>query len=85
MRDPRQPGRTIVLVPVDEAICQAWAARQGFNLEILDHELPAFSDACRWIWARVSRGLISDDELTIKLKRLRIRITEATDAFNHSG
>src|SRR4249919_3119080 len=28
-RDPREPGRTIVLVDADEATCRAWAARQG--------------------------------------------------------
>ena len=47
----------------DEATCRAWAARQGFQLDVLDRDLPAFSDACRWIWARMSRGLISDDDL----------------------
>jgi hypothetical protein len=77
-RDPREPGRTIMLVPADEATCRAWAARQGFRLDVLDHNFPAFSDAFRWIWARKSRGLISDDDLTAKLTRLRNRITEAT-------
>src|SRR6476620_339 len=28
-QDPREPGRTIVLVAADEATCRAWAARQG--------------------------------------------------------
>ena len=84
-RDPREPGRTIILMPRDEAACQAWAARQGFQLDLLDRDLPAFSDACRWIWARMSRGLISDDDLTAKLARLRSRITEASRAFDHSG
>ena len=84
-RDPREPGRTIMLVPADEAACQAWAARQGFQLGDLDRDFPAFSDACRWIWARMSRGLISDDDLTAKLARLRNRITEASHAFDHSG
>ena len=84
-RDPREPGRTIMLVPADEATCRAWAARQGFQLDVLDHDLPAFSDACRWIWARMSRGLISDDDLTAKLARLRNRIAEASRAFDHSG
>ena len=83
-RDPREPGRTIMLVPADEAACQAWAARQGFQLGDLDRDFPAFSDACRWIWARMSRGLISDDDLTAKLARLRNRITEASHAFDHS-
>ena len=41
--------------------------------------------ACRWIWARMSRGLISDDDLTAKLARLRNRIAEASRAFDHSG
>ena len=68
----------------DEATCRAWAARQGFQLDVLDRDLPAFSDACRWIWARMSRGLISDDDLTAKLARLRNRITEAGRAFDHS-
>ena len=68
----------------DEATCRAWAARQGFQLDVLDRDLPAFSDACRWIWARMSRGLISDDDLTAKLARLRNRITEASRAFDHS-
>ena len=45
---------------------------------------PAFSDACRWIWARMSRGLISDDDLAAKLARLRSRIMEADNAVNHS-
>ena len=52
-----------MLVAADEATCRAWAARQGFQLDLLDRDLPAFSDACRWIWARMSRGLISDDDL----------------------
>jgi len=84
-RDPREPGRTITLVPADEAACQTWAIRQGFQLDVLDRELPAFSDACRWIWARMSRGLISYDDLTIKLVRLRNKIVEAARAFDHSG
>ena len=84
-RDPREPGRTIMLVAADEATCRAWAARQGVQLDVLDRDLPAFSDACRWIWARMSRGLISDDDLTAKLARLRNRITEASRAFDHSG
>ena len=48
-RDPREPGKTIVLVTDDEATCRAWAARQGFHLDFLDRRLPAYSDACRWI------------------------------------
>jgi hypothetical protein len=84
-RNPREPGRTIMLVANDEAACRAWAARQGFQLDLLDRDLPAFSDACRWIWARMSRGLISGDELAAKITRLRNRITEATRAFDHSG
>ncbi len=84
-RDPREPGRTIMLTSSDEATCRAWAARQGFQLDVLDRDLPAFSDACRWIWARMSRGLISDDDLTAKLARLRNRIAEASRAFDHSG
>ena len=84
-RDPREPGRTIMLMPRDEAACQAWAARQGFQLDVLDNSFPAFSDACRWIWARKSRGLISDDDLAAKVARLRNRIMEASRAFDHSG
>ena len=84
-RDPREPGRTIVLVDADEATCRAWAARQGFQLDLLDRDLPAFADACRWTWARMFRGLISDDDLTAKLARLRNRITEASRAFDHPG
>ena len=60
-----------MLDAADEAACRAWAARQGFQLDLLDSDLPAFSDACRWIWARKSRGLISDDELAAKIARLR--------------
>jgi hypothetical protein len=82
--DPREPGRTIMLDPADEATCRVWAARQGFQLDLLDRDLPAVSDACRWIWARLSRGLISEDDLAAKLARLRNRITEATRAFDHS-
>jgi hypothetical protein len=84
-RDPRQPGRTIMLVPTDEASCRAWAARQGFQLDVLDRDLPAIADAIRWVWARMSRGLISADDLTAKLARLRNRIAEASRAFDHSG
>jgi hypothetical protein len=73
-----------MLVASDEATCRAWAARQGFQLNLLDRDLPASSDAYRWIWARMSRGLISDDDLTAKLARLGNRITEATRAFDHS-
>jgi hypothetical protein len=83
-RDPREPGRTIILVANDEESCRAWAARQGFQLDLLDNDFPAFSDACRWIWARASRGLINDEELVAKLARLRNRITEASRAFDHS-
>jgi hypothetical protein len=83
-RDPRAPGRTIVLDTADEATCQAWAARQGFQLDLLDRDLPAIADAIRWIWARMSRGLISDDDLTAKLARLRNRIAEASRAFDHT-
>ena len=72
-----------MLVTGDEATCRAWAARQGFQLDVLDREFPAFSDACRWIWARVSRRLISEDELIAKIARLRSRITEASHAFDH--
>ena len=74
-----------MLTSSDEATCRAWAARQGVQLDVLDRDLPAFSDACRWIWARMSRGLISNDDLTVKLARLRNRIAEASRAFDHSG
>ena len=84
-RDPRELGRTIVLIEADEATCRAWAARQGFQLDLLDRDLPAVSDACRWSWARMSRGLISNDDLTVKLARLRNRIAEASRGFDHSG
>ena len=83
-RDPRSPGRTIVLVAADEATCRAWAARQGVPARCPRSRFPAFSDACRWIWARMSRGLISDDDLAAKLARLRNRIAEASRAFDHS-
>jgi hypothetical protein len=82
-RDPTEPGRTIVLVAADEATCRGWAARQGFQLDALDRDFPAFSDACRWIWARMSRGLISDEEVAAKIARLRNRIMEA-DRVDHS-
>ena len=83
-RDPREPGRTIALVADDEAICRIWSARQGFQIDVLDRDFPAFSDACRWIWARMSRGLISDQDLAAKLARLRGRIREASHAFDCS-
>jgi hypothetical protein len=78
--DPCQPGKTISLVAADEATCRAWAARQGFPFDVLDRDFPAFSDACRWIWARKSRGLISEDELATKITRLRNRIREVSYA-----
>ena len=83
-RDPREPGRTIVLVDADEATCHVWAARQGFQLDFLNRDLPAIADAIRWTWARMSRGLIGDDDLTAKLTRLRNQIMEAGRAFGHS-
>ena len=82
-RDPRAPGRTIVLVPADEAVCKAWAAHQGLQLDALDRDFPAFSDACRWIWARMSRGLINDEEVAAKLARLRNRIMDV-ERVDHS-
>ena len=33
----------------------------------------------------MSRGLISDDDMTAKLARLRNRIVEVSRAFDHSG
>ena len=84
-RDPREPGRTIMLTSSDEATCRTWAARQGFQLDLLDRDLPAFADACRWTWARASRGLMNDDELAAKITQLRNRITEASRVFDHSG
>ena len=84
-RDPREPGRTIMLTSSDEATCRAWASRQGVQLAVLDRDLPAFADACRWTWARMSRGLIGDDAVTAKLARLRSRIAEVSRAFDHSG
>jgi len=84
-RDPREPGKTIMLVPSDEASCQAWAARQGFQIDLLDRDLPAFSDALRWIWARMSRGLFSEGDLRVKLARLHNRILEANRAVDHQG
>ena len=83
-RDPREPGRTIVFVAADEAACRVWAAKQGFQLHVLDCELPAIADAIRWVWVRMSRGLIGDDDVTSKLVRLRNRIAEASRAFDHS-
>ena len=84
-RDPREPGRTIVLTSSDEATCRAWASRQGIQLDVLDRDLPAFADACRWTWARMSRGLVSNDDVTVNLARLHNRIAEASRAFDHSG
>ena len=46
--------------------CPSWAARQGFQLHALDYDLrrsPMRSD----VWARLSRGFVSDDDLTGKL------------------
>ena len=74
-----------MLDPADEATCRAWAARHGFQLDVLDRDFPALSDACRWMWARMSRGFISDEELATKLARLRSQITEAGRACDHSG
>lgn len=84
-RNPCEPGRTIVLIPSDEATCHEWAARQGFQLELLDRDLPAISDALRWIWARTSRGLINEDDLALKLARLRSRMMEVSRATDHQG
>jgi hypothetical protein len=83
--DPTKPGKTIILVPNDEAACRTWAARQGFQLDVLDRDFPAFSDACRWIWARMSGGVISDDETAAKLARLHSRIMEVSHDLSHSG
>ncbi|TWI71310.1 hypothetical protein IQ16_02929 [Bradyrhizobium huanghuaihaiense] len=82
--DPSRPGKTIVLMPDDEEICRAWASQQDFRLDTLDQDLPAFSDALRWLWARKSRGLVSEEDMTAKLARLRNRILEASVALDHS-
>ena len=74
-----------MLIANDDTTCRAWAARQGFQLDVLDRDFPAFSDACRWIWARMSRGFMGDEELATKLARLRSQITEAGRAYDHSG
>ena len=84
-RDPSVPGRTIMLVPGDEAACRTWAARQGLQLDMLDRDFPAFADASRWLWARQWRGLISNDDLAAKLERLRRGIMEAQNARDSSG
>ncbi len=84
-RDPREPGRTIILAAKDEATCRAWAARQGLQLDMLDASYPAFSDAGRWLWARGARGLLSDGDLASKLSALRRRISEAANAFSIQG
>ena len=83
--DPHQPGKTIILTPDDEEICRAWAMQQGFELALLDDDLPAFSDALRWLWARRSRGLISEEDFSSKLTRLRSRTMEATRAVDYQG
>ena len=76
--DPREPGRTIVLVAADEATCQAWTLRQGFDLKDLDRNYPGIADTCRWLWVRTRRGLVPD--LDARLARLRSRIMEASRA-----
>ena len=58
---------------------------RAFQLDLLDRDFPAFADAIRWVWARKSRGFVSDEELVAKLARLRNRIAEASRAFDHSG
>lgn len=84
-RDPREPGRTIILIPRDEESCRTWALRHGFRLDALDWEFPAFSDACRWTWARMSRGLIGDTDLRQKVNQLRNRIMEASGDLDRQG
>jgi|SRR3954467_11232950 hypothetical protein len=84
-RDPRVAGRTIILTPDDEEHCRVWASQHGFQLTLLDQDLPAFSDALRWLWARRSRGLVSDDDMSAKLPRLRSRIMEASCVADHQG
>ena len=84
-RDPREPGRTIVLVaamrrPVEHG--QRGRAFSSMSSIAIFRRSPM---RCRWIWARMSRGLISDDDLAAKLARLRNRIAEASRAFDHSG
>ena len=83
-RDPREPGRTIILMPDDEESCRGWASQQGLQLDLLDRDLPAFSDMLRWLWARQSRGLIGEEGLIAKLEQLRSRILEASLAVSHS-
>jgi hypothetical protein len=84
-RDPSEPGRTIMLESADEADCKVWAARQGFQLDVLDNSLPAFADVVRWTWARMSRGLICDSDLNRKVRQLHSRIMEASRSIDHSG
>ena len=84
-RNPRAPGRTIVLVADDEAAFGIWASQRGILLNVLDRDFPAFSDAARWIWVRQSRGLISIDDVAARLIRLRNRILEANCALDYQG
>ena len=77
-RDPAVGGRTIELAAADAATCQAWARRQGFDLNDLDRNYPGIADACRWLWVRTTRDLVPD--LDAKLARLRSRIEQASRA-----
>ncbi|MDD1520014.1 MULTISPECIES: hypothetical protein [Bradyrhizobium] len=84
-RNPRAPGRTIILTPEDEEVCRAWASQHDLQLALLDQEFPALSDGLRWLWARRSRGLVSEEDFAAKLTRLRNRIMEATRAADYQG
>ena len=81
--DPTTRGSTISLEWADEAACTTWATTQGFELDVLDDDLPAFADSCRWLWARRSRGLIGDSDLNRKVRQLHSRIMEAKRDLDH--
>ena len=58
-RDPREPGRTIMLLPADEAACQAWAARQGFQLGVFSTAIFRHSLMRAGEYGRVCRAVLS--------------------------
>ena len=72
-RDPREPGRTIMLTSSDEATCRAWAARQGIQLDVLDRDLPGvrrcdadgLGRACRAVWSATTTWSLSSPDCAI--------------------
>ena len=77
-RSLREPGRTIMLVPADEAACQAWAARQVFQLGVLDRDFPARDRRLHRAGTKAAKSVARTTQWMNDLDRRAIAELEAT-------